>query len=387
MKDLNVIIAGAGIGGLTAANALRNAGYRVHVYERATRLEPIGAAISIWPNGVNVLHALGLGEAIREAGGDMRGMSYSDSTGKCLTRFSLGTLYEQVNQHAIPIARAELQRILLESFGLDHISLGVAVEGYREDNDGVSVQLSTGETIQGDLLIVANGTHSTLRNNVTGKQIDRRYCGYVNWNGRIYADSALGDSHEWAQYVGEHKRVSLMPMGGGEFYFFFDVPLPQGTPNIRERYREELNEHFAEWPAPVQRLIEQMDPAMIARLEIYDTERLPCLVSGRVALLGDAAHAMTPNIGQGGCQAMEDAWVLTQCLTSASHVDKALYAYQQARADRVASLVIKARERAAIIHGEDPQATQAWYEQLALETGEDIIKGLVKTVQGGPLQA
>lgn len=385
MKDLNVIIAGAGIGGLTAATALQKAGCRVHAYERATELAPIGAAISIWPNGVKVLQALGLAEAIRDTGGDMRAMSYSDQTGKLLTRFSLGALYEHVNQRAIPIARAELQRILLESVGLESISLGVAIEGYEEDEDGVSVKLSSGETIRGDLLIAANGTHSTLRNLVTGKQIDRRYCGYVNWNGRVRADSALGDGHEWAQYVGEDKRVSLMPMGGGEFYFFFDVPLPQGTPNIRERYREELKEHFAGWAPPVQRLIEQLDPAMIARLEIYDTERLPCLVSKRVALLGDSAHAMTPNIGQGGCQAMEDAWVLMQCLTSSSRVDEALEAYQHARADRVASLVSKARERAAIIHGENPQATQAWYAQLALETGEGIINGLVKTVQGGPL--
>lgn len=385
MQHLNVIIAGAGMGGLSAATALRQAGHRVHVYERAVELAPIGAAISIWPNGMNVLHALGVGEAIEAAGGDMRSMSYSDHKGRLLTRFSLTPLYEQANRRAYPIARAELQSILFQAAGPENITLGVACERYSEDDEGVSVHLSNGETVRADLLVAANGTHSVLRNAVTAKSIERRYCGYVNWNGRIRIDKELGEPYEWTQYVGENKRVSLMPMGGDEFYFFFDVPLPAGTPNVRERYQEELAGHFSGWAKPITHLIDSLNPAGVARVEIHDTERLPCLVSKRVALLGDAAHAMTPNIGQGGCQAMEDAWVLSRCLDKASAVEEALSDYQDQRSERVAMLVDKARERAAIIHGEDQAATRAWYESLALEKGPGILKGLVKTALGGPL--
>ncbi|MBA1245389.1 FAD-dependent urate hydroxylase HpxO [Pseudomonas japonica] len=384
MQNLNVIIAGAGMGGLSAAIALRQAGHNVHLYERAAELAPIGAAISIWPNGMKVLHALGVGEAVEAVAGDMRAMSYSTHTGELLTRFSLDPLYRQVRQRACPIARAELQRLLLEAAGPEHVTLGVGCEGYTESQEGVSVHLSTGESVQADLLIAANGTHSALRNTVAGERIDRRYCGYVNWNGRIRMDAALSDRHEWAQFVGEHKRVSLMPMGTDEFYFFFDVPLPAGTPNVREQYREELLAHFAGWAQPVQQLIDRLDPAGIARVEIHDTQRVPHLASQRVALLGDAAHAMTPNIGQGGCQAMEDAWVLARSLEGASSVQAGLQRYEAQRADRVANLVLKARERAAIIHGEDETATQAWYAELP-GSEEAIIAGLVKTTVGGPL--
>jgi FAD-dependent urate hydroxylase len=168
-------------------------------------------------------------------------------------------------------------------------------------------------------------------------------------------------------------------------YFFFDVPLPAGTANVREGYRAELQSHFHGWAPPVQRLIERLDPAAIARVEIHDTQRVPRLVSARVALLGDAAHAMTPNIGQGGCQAMEDAWVLAQCLGQGEDVAGGLKAYEAKREERVASLVAKARKRASVIHGEDEGETARWYAELADSDGGDILAGLIKTDEGGPL--
>lgn len=385
MESLNIVIAGAGMGGLSAAAALRQAGHRVHIYERAAELAPIGAAISIWPNGVRVLDALGLGEQIERAGGHMQTMSYSDHRGRMLTRFDLEPLYVHARRRAFPIARARLQSILLEAVGAQNVTLGVACLDYEESDQQVQITLSTGETIGADLLIAANGTHSLLRDKVAGQAIPRRYCGYVNWNGRIAAAPDLAPAQEWVQYVGENKRVSMMPMGNDELYFFFDVPLPSGTVNARENYRAELTEHFAGWAEPVQRLLQRLDPAAIARVEIHDTARVPHLVGSRVALLGDAAHAMTPNIGQGGCQAMEDAWVLARCVEAEQTLAAALSAYEAARAERVAGMVSKARKRAAVIHGEEPAHTREWYAQLAASDGSDIIGGLIKTDEGSPV--
>jgi len=385
MPSLDIIIAGAGMGGLSAALALQQAGHRVRLYERARELAPIGAAISIWPNGVKVLERLGLGPAIAAVSGDMRSMSYHDHQGQLLTRFSLLPLYKAVGLPARPIARAHLQRLLLEAVGTEPVTLGVGCEAVEQDEQGVTVRLSDGRLAHADLLVAADGTHSRLRDWVVGQAISRDYCGYVNWNGRVRIAPDLADAHEWAQFVGDHQRVSLMPMGGDEFYFFFDVPLPKGTPNERSRYREELAGHFAGWAPPVQRLIERLDPQGVARVEIHDTRPLPTLVRGRVALLGDSAHAMAPDLGQGGCQAMEDAWVLARCLDTETDPRAALQAYEQARLERVAGIVERARKRCEITHGHDPAATQAWYAELAQETGETVIAGLRKTADGGPL--
>ncbi|WP_455925211.1 FAD-dependent urate hydroxylase HpxO [Pseudomonas putida] len=381
-RPFDIVIIGAGIGGLSAGIALQRSGHRVRLFDRVPQLTPAGAAISIWPNGVNVLEKLGLGDAIKAVSGGMDAMSYSTLTGELLTRFSLEPLYQAVEQRACPIARTALQSILLQACGPEHVTLGVTCEGVEPLAEGVRVSFSDGQQIDADLVVAADGTHSRLRNYVMGREVQRQYCGYVNWNGRIDAADDLAPSGEWTQFVGEHKRVSLMPMGNGQLYFFFDVPLPAGTPNQREAYRDELGAHFSGWAAPVQRLIERLDTAIVSRVEIHDMPPVPSFVKGRVVLLGDSAHPMAPDLGQGGCQALEDAWVLARCL--ALHApDAALVEYDAARADRTAQIMLRARERCDVTHGRDAAKTQAWYEELAQETGERVIAGLAKTAGGG----
>ena len=381
-QPLDIVIIGAGIGGLSAGIALQQRGHRVRLFDRVPDLTPAGAAISVWPNGVNVLEKLGLGAAIKAASGDMHSMSYSTHDGALLTRFSLQPLYDAVAQQACPIARTALQKILLDGCGRDNVTLGVSCEGVEPSGDGVLVKFSDGQQIQADLVVAADGTHSRLRNYVVGREVTRDYCGYVNWNGRVDASDDLAPATEWTQFVGDHKRVSLMPMGNGQFYFFFDVPLPAGTANDRDAYRDELRGHFSGWAAPVQNLIERLDTAIVSRVEIHDMVPTPSFVKGRVVLLGDAAHPMAPDLGQGGCQAMEDAWVLARCLDT-DEVDAALAQYDTARAERTAQIMLRARARSQVTHGGVPAETQAWYAELAQETGERVIAGLVKTATGG----
>jgi FAD-dependent urate hydroxylase len=387
---LNVLVIGAGMGGLTAALALQQSGHRVEVVDRVTELRPVGAALSVWSNGVKVLKALGVGNAVERASGRMNEMAYLTRDGRPLTRFSLQPLYDRVGQRACPIARATLQQLLLDAVGADNVTLGLSCVDYRSDDDGVEAAFADGSTRRADLIVIADGTHSRLRERALGRPVERRYCGYVNWNVRVEATPDLAPLDQWVQYVGDHQRVSMMPMSGDddapEFYCFFDVPLAADTPNDASRYREELFEHFAGWAEPVQKLIERIDPAAMARVEIHDIEPLETLVGERAAILGDAAHGMAPDLGQGGCQAMEDAWVLARALDDAgSDVDTALKAYDHARTRRVGEIVARARQRAETTHGADPAATQAWYAELAEEDGTRIMAGMSKTILGGPL--
>lgn len=386
MEHLKVIVIGAGMGGLTAGIALRQAGYQVEIYDRVKELRPAGAAISLWSNGVKVLNRLGLGQAIASIGGQMDRLAYYSFTGEKLTDFSLQPLIDQVGQRPYPVARTDLQTLLLDAFGADQVQLDSRCIAVEQDADRVTAIFEDGHRATGDLLVAADGTHSILRSYVLGEAIERRYVGYVNWNGLVPASDDLANKTSWVLYVGEHKRASMMPVGGDRFYFFIDVPLPKGTVSPPETYREELISFFKGWADPVQTLLQRLDPFRTNRVEIHDIEPLQTLVRGRVALLGDAGHGTAPDLGQGGCQAMEDGWVLATYLkTTTLSVEDALKRYEAARKDRVADVINRARKRSDVTHGKDPAKTQQWYEALKHEDGTDIMDAITKTILAGPL--
>lgn len=386
MDNLKVVIIGAGMGGLATGIGLRQAGYEVEIYDRVSELRPAGAGISLWSNGVKVLNRLGLGKEIARIGGQMDRVAYYTNTGEKLTDFSLQPLSDSVGQRPYPVARTDLQNMLLNVFGAQNVQLNSKCVAVEQDSDRVTAIFEDGRKATGDVLVAADGTHSIIRSYVLDRPVERRYVGYVNWNGLVPASVDIAPKNSWDVYVGEYKRASTMPVGGDRFYFFFDVPLPKGTVSQPETYRQELTSFFKGWADPVQNLIQRLDPLKTNRVEIHDIEPLPTLVRGRIALLGDAAHSTAPDLGQGGCQAMEDALVLTTYLqTTNISVEDALKRYDAARKDRVADIITRARKRSNMTHGIEPEKTQEWYEELKHEDGSSIINSISKTILAGPL--
>ncbi|MEO0349798.1 MAG: FAD-dependent urate hydroxylase HpxO [Cyanobacteria bacterium P01_A01_bin.15] len=388
MEKLKIIVVGAGMGGLTTALAMRQAGYEVDVYDRVKALRPAGAGISLWSNGVKVLNRLGLGDAIAAIGGPMEHMAYyGGQTGDLLTGFSLSPLIDRVGQAPYPVSRTDLQNMLLEAFGADQVQLDKRCVAIEQTPDSATAIFEDGHRATGDVVVGADGTHSIIRCHVLGQPTERRYAGYVNWNGLVPVSEELAPPNSWDIYVANGQRASVMPVGDNRFYFFLDVPLPKGTENNPDSYRQELLGHFQGWAAPVQNLIQQLDPSQTNRVEIHDIEPLKTLVKDRVALIGDAAHSTAPDLGQGGCQAMEDAWTLANYLsTTTISVADALKRYQASRLDRVTQLVLKARKRANMIHGKVPEKTQQWYTELAAEDGTNIMNAISETILQGPMR-
>ncbi|HHP7229410.1 MAG TPA: FAD-dependent urate hydroxylase HpxO [Xenococcaceae cyanobacterium] len=386
MYGLKAIIIGSGMAGLAAGISLRQAGYDVEIYEKTRQLRPAGAGISLWSNGIKVLNRLGLGKKVAAIGGQMNRMEYRTHHGEVLNEINLLPLVEQVGQKPYPVSRTDLQNMMLEAFGKEDVRLGMRCVSVEQDAKSATAIFEDGTTATGDVLIGADGIHSVVRTYLLGEKVTPRYAGYVNWNGLVEASSDLAENDVWVIYVGEGKRASMMPVGDNRFYFFFGCPKPQGTKVAPKDIRTELSETFAGWAQPVQNLIQKLDPEQVNRLEISDIDPLPHLVKGRIALVGDSGHATTPTLGQGGCQAMEDAEILCRYLVTTNiSVPDALKRYETERKERVAKLVLKARQRTDTIYNKEPKATQQWYEQLKQEEPKDVTDAISKIILGGPL--
>lgn len=384
---MKIAIVGAGMGGLTAGIALKKFGHHVTIYEQATEILPVGAAISLWSNGVKCLNYLGLTHEIQALGGEMESLAYVDGLNQqTMTQFSLTPLYKEVGQKAYPVSRADLQNLLMQHFGMQDIQLGKKMIRIEEQAEQVCIHFQDGSSVEADLLIGADGTHSLTRQHVLGHTVERRYAGYVNWNGLVEVNEGLAPAQQWTTYIGEGKRVSLMPVADNRFYFFFDVPLDVGLPNQRDQYKASLKQYFTGWCAPVQQLIESIDEQKTNRVEIHDIEPFMTFYKGRVVLLGDAAHSTTPDIGQGGCQAMEDAIYLARALQiNTFGLDDALTRYQNKRNERTREMVLRARKRCDVTHMKDRQLTEEWYQSLYQEQGTHIMQGIISNIVGNPL--
>ena len=384
---MNITIIGAGMAGLTTGIALKKFGHQVSIYEQTEKILPVGAAISLWSNGVKCLNYLGLTDQVAQLGGKMDHLAYVDGlTGDVMTQFSLYPLIEEVGQRPYPVSRAELQNMLMDEFGREDIHLAKKMIGLEDQGDDVKIHFADGAEITTDLLVGADGTHSITRAYVLGEQVERRYAGYVNWNGLVEISESLAPADQWTTFVGEGKRASLMPVAGNRFYFFFDVPLELGLENDRTQYKKLLKQYFDGWCPQVQTLIDAIDEQRTNRVEIHDIEPFADFYKGRVVIVGDAAHSTTPDIGQGGCQAMEDAIYLARALQiNTLGIQDALRRYQNKRNERTAEMVLRARKRCDVTHMKDESITREWYEDLRKEQGPHIMKGIISNIVGNPL--
>lgn len=384
---MEITIIGAGMAGLTTGIALKKFGHQVTIYEQAEQILPVGAAISLWSNGVKCLNYLGLTEQVEKLGGKMDNLAYIDGlTGDVMTQFSLYPLIEEVGQRPYPVSRAELQNMLMDEFGREDIHLAKKMISFVEEGERVKIQFADGGKIESDLLVGADGTHSITRAYVLGEQVERRYAGYVNWNGLVEVSDDYAAADQWTTFVGEGKRVSLMPVANNRFYFFFDVPLPVGLENDRSQYKALFKQYFKGWCEPVQKLIDAVDVQKTNRVEIHDIEPFADFYKGRVVIVGDAAHSTTPDIGQGGCQAMEDAIYLARSLQiNTLGLQDSLRRYQNKRNERANELLLRARKRCDVTHMKDEAVTREWYAELRKEQGNHIMKGIISNIVGNPL--
>lgn len=323
------LIIGAGIGGLTTAVALQKAGFAVDVYERAPQLNAVGAGISLWPNAIKALDQLGIGSHIRTMGMTEGSGGIHNAKGQTLFSTDVHVAEARFGAPTIVIHRANLSQIVQDAY-TGGLHLGKQFVGYVEDATGVTARFTDGTTANGDLLICADGIHSVLRQQwfPTSHPL---YAGYTAWRGVVKFDHAQVGKL-WGESIGRGDRFGLAPLSEGQIYWYASQNLPEKTKIATAQLHPHLLKIFGDWSAPIPAVIQATPSETILQNDIYDIAPLPEWVRGRVALLGDSAHAMTPNMGQGGCQAIEDAVVLSKCLQKyEGNIEAGLLAYQSQR--------------------------------------------------------
>ncbi|MBN1210698.1 MAG: FAD-dependent monooxygenase [Myxococcaceae bacterium] len=335
-----ILIAGGGIGGLTLGVALRRAGFSVRIFERAPTLRPAGAGITMQTNAILAFRRIGLDAAVAAAGHVMQRGSILDSRGRVLGSMHLSEMAQELGAPLIAIHRARLQEVLQEALGPEPLALGLKVVGFREEEDAVFARLSDGTEARGELLVGADGLRSTARAQLLNDG-EPHYAGYTSWRG-VSQVAGLADPASTSESWGRGLRFGIVPIDQGRTYWFATANAPVGGIDAPE-VQADLAARFSGWHEPIRALIESTPASSIIRTDIHDRPPVRSWARGRVVLLGDAAHPMTPNLGQGGGQAVEDAVVLARCLATEAGVPAALARYQALRIPRANDFVRQSR--------------------------------------------
>ncbi|WP_460525645.1 FAD-dependent monooxygenase [Flindersiella endophytica] len=338
-KAGKAIVAGAGIGGLTAAIALQRSGWQVTVLERAPEIAEVGAGLSLWPNAVRALESLGLGATLRE------------HTVEAVSRGGFQTPKGRWLRHKNPADigvlvahRAELHRLLLDSLTGDVVRTDATVTGVENGDREVSASYVTAgasQQLTADLLVAADGVNSVVRRALWPEAAAPTFRRRTAWRG-VTPPGKVWPVDD-CMTIGPGIQFGVLPMTGQRVYWFLTANAEQADRRYDDD-RAEVLRSVGDWHDPIPALVEATEPDHVLHNDLVDLDPLPTYVRGRTVLLGDAAHAMTPDLGQGACQAIEDGVVLAYELGKGGDLAGVLAGYDRERRPRTQAIAKEARE-------------------------------------------
>ncbi|APE14221.1 FAD-binding monooxygenase [Mycobacterium sp. WY10] len=332
-----IAVVGAGIAGLATAAALTQRGHSVTVIEERTDTSS-GAGISIWPNALAALDHLGLGDQVRAAGGRITAGAMRWKDGRWLRRPAGERIVTALGEPLVVLQRAALRDILTGALAAGTVVDGLAVRELSSTPTGMRLHLTDSSTRDVDAVVGADGTGSVVARHLNGP-LPHRYAGYTAWRG-VAAFSI--DPDLAGETMGAGAEVGHVPMGADRTYWFATERAAEGAsaPQGELAY---LRAKFGSWAAPIPAMLAATEPAGVLRNDLYDRSPAARWAAGPVVLVGDAAHPMRPHLGQGGCQALEDAAVLGAFVELSPDLPAAFAAFASFRRSRVRAIARESR--------------------------------------------
>ena len=338
----SLIIAGGGIGGTAAALALHRAGFAVTLYERAMAFTEVGAGMSLWPNATRVLETLGVLEQLMSVGEPFTRFDLLKPDGRTISAVDMGGY----DTPSLCLHRADLHRCLRDRLPAGSLEVGQRLLSFAHDKAGVSARFASGLEVCADGLIGADGINSVVRAQLHGT-VPPVYRGYCIWRGIAQFSDGIVPGHI-SETWGAGQRFGILPMGGGRICWYATRNALSSQPDAPEGRKEEVHRLFRDWHHPIPSLIGATEQSMIMKNDAQDRLPLRSWGDGRVTLIGDAAHPITPNVGQGACMAIEDAACLAKGLLAAPTVDAGFRAYEAMRRRRTAFVGVQSRRIGAV---------------------------------------
>ena len=332
------VIVGGGIAGLTAAIAFEQIGIEAEVFEASPKLEPIGAGIWMAPNAMQVFDRLGIADEVKAAGKVLWSVRVCDKRFRVIQTSDLTAAEKEFGFSIVAIHRGTLQKILLSRLKSEKIHCGYVFDSFNTDGQKVNVQFQNGQVTTGNLLIGADGVHSKVRGQLFGNK-PLRYSGLTCWRG--ITKFALNDAFKATSFElwGGRNRFGFSEITEDTVYWYAASKAQSGKTLSGELARKYLTDQFKDFASPVVDLIESTDPQKMIHTDLCDLPPTRPWAKENICLIGDAAHPMTPNLGQGGAQAIEDAFLLSKELSGETSTAKALHRFEARRFKKIQKIV------------------------------------------------
>jgi 2-polyprenyl-6-methoxyphenol hydroxylase-like FAD-dependent oxidoreductase len=368
-----ILVIGAGIAGLATAAALQRGGHDVTVIEERTDTSS-GAGISVWPNALAALDEIGVGDAVRAAGGRVTAGALRWRDGSWLRRPQPQRIVKALGEPLVVIRRNALTDILASAVVGGALRTGVSARELVATSDGVRVTMSDGTTCEAAAVIGADGTRSAVARHLNGTLTDR-YAGYTAWRG--VADCTI-DPDVAGEVLGPGVEFGHVPLGPDHTYWFATERAPVGriAPQGELNY---LKAKFASWADPIPSVLAATEPDVVLHNDLYDRQQARQWSRGRIVVVGDAAHPMRPHLGQGGCQGLEDAAILARFVDGADDLPGAFGRFAAFRRPRVRSLVRESKLIGQIVNLR-PAFLSALASRATVLSGETMMTRHLATV-------